>query len=97
MVRTRTDHIILWPSYFDSRNKRSSGRRVPKSLAVEAPSAEDVFKAVKSLGFGATILQDKSYPSKWWEREGCISVEKSVSKTQLIKDVATILKAMKAQ
>ena len=97
MVRTRTDHIILWPSYFDSRNKRSSGRRVPKSLAVESPSAEDIFRAVKSLGLEATILQDKSYPSKWWEREGCVSVEKSQSKTQLIKGVAQKLKAIKTQ
>ena len=97
MVRTRTDHIILWPSYFDSRKKRSNGRRVPKSLAVEKPTVEELFKAVNSLGLEATILADKSYPSNWWEHEGCVSVEKSLSKTDLISKVAPKLKAIKSK
>ncbi len=97
MVRTRADHIILWPSYFDSRKKRSSGRRVPKSLAVEKPTVEELFKAVNSLGLEVTILADKAYPSNWWEHEGCVSVEKSLPKTELISKVATKLKAIKSQ
>ena len=97
MVRTRTDHIILWPSYFDSRKKRSGGRRVPKSLAVEKPTVEEIFKAVKSLGLEAIILEDKAYPSNWWEHEGCVSVEKSLTKTELISKVAPKLKAIKSQ
>ena len=97
MVRTRTDHIILWPSYFDSRRKRSSGRRVSKSLAVEKPTIEELFKAVNSLGLEATILEDKAYPSNWWEHEGCLSVEKTFTKTELISKVAPKLKAIKSQ
>jgi len=97
MVRTRTDHIILWPSYFDSRKKRRSGRRVPKALAVEKPTVEELFKAVSSLGLEAVILEDKAYPSNWWEHEGCVSVEKSLSKTELIGKVAPKLKAIKSQ
>ena len=97
MVRTRTDRIILWPSYFDSRKKRSGGRRVPKSLAVEKPTVEEIFKAVKSLGLEAIILEDKAYPSNWWEHEGCVSVEKSLTKTELISKVAPKLKAIKSQ
>lgn len=97
MVRTRTDHIILWPSYFDSRNKRSSGRRVPKALAIEKPTVQEIFKAVSSLGLDAVILEEKSYPSKWWEHEGCVSVEKSLSKTELINKVAPKLKSIRGQ
>ena len=97
MVRTRTDHIILWPSYFDSRNRRGSGRRVSRALAVEKPTVEDIFKALESLGFEATVHPDKSYPQRWWEHEGCVSVEKTASKAQLIKDVAEKLKAMNSQ
>ncbi|MCK5309430.1 MAG: signal recognition particle protein Srp19 [Thermoplasmata archaeon] len=89
--------MILWPSYFDSRKKRSSGRRVPKSLAVEKPTVEELFKAVNSLGLEVTILADKAYPSNWWEHEGCVSVEKSLPKTELISKVATKLKAIKSQ
>ena len=97
MVRTRTDHIILWPSYFDSRKKRSSGRRVPKSLGVEQPTVEEIFKAVSSLGLAAIILEEKSYPSNWWEHEGCVSVEKSLPKTELINKVAPKLKALRSK
>ena len=97
MVRTRTDHIILWPSYFDSRNKRSSGRRVPKSLAVEKPTVQELFKVITSLGLEAVILEDKAYPSNWQEHEGCVSVEKSLTKTELISKMAPKLKALRNQ
>ena len=97
MVRTRTDHLILWPSYFDSRKKRSSGRRVPKSLAVEKPTVEELFKAVSSLNLEVIILEDKAYPSNWAEHEGCVSVEKSLPKTELISKVAPKLKLLRSK
>ncbi len=95
MVRTRTDHIILWPSYFDIRNRRSSGRRIPRNLAVERPTVQELYKAVNSIGLEAVILEDKSHPRRWWEHEGCLSVEKSITKTELIKQVAPKLKEMR--
>lgn len=95
MVRTRADHIILWPSYFDSRNRRSGGRRVPRSLAVEKPTVEELFRAVSSLGLDAIIIENKAYPGRWWEHEGLISVEKSMKKTELIGKVAQRLKAIR--
>ena len=97
MVRTRTDHIILWPSYFDSRKKRSSGRRVSKALAVEKPTVEELFKAVSSLELEAVILENKAYPSNWAEHEGCVSVEKSLPKTELISKVAPKLKLLRSK
>ena len=97
MVRTRTDHIILWPSYFDSRKKRSSGRRVSKSVAVEKPTVEELFKVVSSLDFEVVILEGKAYPSNWKEHEGCVSVEKSLPKTELISKVAPKLKLLRTK
>ena len=97
MVRTRTDHIILWPSYFDSRKKRSSGRRVPKSVAVEKPTVEELFKAVSSLDLEVIILEEKAYPSNWNEHEGCVSVEKSLPKTELISKVGQKLKIIRTK
>lgn len=92
MVRTRSDHIILWPSYFDSRKSRSEGRRVSKALSIEKPTAEEVHRAVKKLGFSATIDNSKSYPNTWWENEGAVRVEKTISKEELIGQVAAKLK-----
>ena len=97
MVRTRADHLILWPSYFDSTRSRASGRRVPKSLAVQNPTSEEILAAVKAIGLKATLHPDKSYPAFWWEHGGCVSVEKSLAKTELISKVAPRLKQMRAQ
>ncbi|MBA3046589.1 MAG: signal recognition particle protein Srp19 [Candidatus Thermoplasmatota archaeon] len=95
MVRTRTDHIILWPSYFDSTKSRARGRRVPKALAIQNPTSAELLDAVKSLGLEAELNEDKSYPAFWWNREGCVSVEKSLSKTELIGKVAPVLKQLR--
>jgi signal recognition particle subunit SRP19 len=95
MVRTRADHIILWPSYFDASKSRATGRRVPKSLAVQNPTSQELLEAVKAIGLEATLLPDKAYPRSWWGREGCVSVEKTLKKTELIEKVAPKLKHMK--
>jgi signal recognition particle subunit SRP19 len=95
MVRTRTDHIILWPSYFDSTKTRADGRRVPKAKAVQNPTAAELLEAVKSLGLKATILEEKAYPRNWWEWGGCVSVEKSLAKTALIGRTAPKLKQIR--
>ena len=95
MVRTRADHIILWPSYFDSAKSRANGRRVPKFLAVQNPTSEEILAAVKAIGLGGSIKADKSYPRFWWEHGGCVAVEKSLTKTELIGKVAPRLKQMK--
>ncbi len=92
MVRTRSDHIVLWPSYFDSRMSRAEGRRVSKKTSLENPSVEEIHGAVKAMGLEATIKKTKSYPRKWWENEGLVRVEKTMSKTRLINQVAAKLK-----
>ena len=97
MVRTRADHLVLWPSYFDSARSRARGRRVPKSMAVQNPTSEELFAAVKTLGLSAKVHAGKSYPGSWWEKGGCVSVEKSLKKTELIGKVAPRLKQMRQQ
>lgn len=97
MVRTRADHLILWPCYFDAAKSRATGRRVPKSLAVQNPTSEELLAAVRALGLDAELNADKSYPGLWWERGGRISVEKVSCKTELIANVASRLKQMRQQ
>ena len=73
------------------------GRRVPKSTAVQDPTSEELLAAVRALGLDAKLNADKSYPKFWWERGGCVSVEKTSSKTELIGKVAPRLKQMRQQ
>jgi signal recognition particle subunit SRP19 len=95
MVRTRTSHYILWPSYFDQRRTRMKGRRVPKNLAVEKPTFEAISKAVKALGIEAIAIKEKSYPGNWCEKEGMVRVPKSMPKAELIRKVAEKMKELR--
>jgi len=86
--------VILWPSYFDSRVGRDSGRRVPRKDAVEAPTANMLFEAVKTLGLDCVLELEKSYPRYWHRNEGRVLVEPKLKKRELLKQVAAKLKTM---
>ena len=86
--------IVLWPTYFDQRATRGEGRRVPKRDAIEAPSAQMLFEAVKSLGLDCILELEKSYPRFWYRSGGRVLVEPKLGKTDLMDKVASKLKNM---
>ena len=86
--------IVLWPAYFDIKVTRGEGRRVPKRDAVEAPSAQMLFEAVKSMGLDCILELEKSYPRHWFKSGGRVLVEPKLGKTQLMNKVASKLKNM---
>jgi signal recognition particle subunit SRP19 len=86
--------IVLWPSYFDSRVGRDSGRRVPRKDAVEAPTAHMIFDAVKALGLDCVLELEKSFPRYWHRHEGRVLVEHTMKKRELVGRVAAKLKTM---
>jgi signal recognition particle subunit SRP19 len=86
--------IVLWPSYFDSRVGRDSGRRVAKKDAVEAPTAHMLYDAAKSLDLDCILELEKSYPRYWHRHEGRVLVEPSLKKRDLIAKVAAKLKTI---
>lgn len=84
--------IVLWPSYFDSRASRASGRRIPRKDAVEAPSARMLYDAARSLGLDCILELEKSYPRFWFRREGRVLVEPKLKKSELVSKVAAKLR-----
>ncbi|MCJ7489328.1 MAG: signal recognition particle protein Srp19 [Thermoplasmata archaeon] len=84
--------IVLWPSYFDSRVSRGSGRKIPKKDAVEAPSARMLYDAARSLGLDCILELEKSYPRFWYRKEGRVLVEPKLKKSELVSKVALKLK-----
>ena len=52
---------VIWPAYIDSELSRAEGRRVPKDLAVEEPTVEEIAKAVQQIGYDAIVERDKAY------------------------------------
>src|SRR2546428_11998440 len=67
--------IVLYPAYFDLKRTRQEGRRVPKSLAVDGPTAEEIEKAAKALGLSPKVEADRAYPSSHWRKEGRVLVK----------------------
>ena len=86
--------IVLWPTYFDIRSSREDGRRVPRRDAVEGPTAQMLFEAVKSLKLDCILELEKSYPRFWFRNEGRVLVEPKLKKPELMRKVATRLKTM---
>jgi len=86
--------LVLWPSYFDLRVSREAGRRVPRRDAIEGPSANMLFDAVKSLDLDCILELDKSYPRFWHRHEGRVLVEPKLTKKDLVTKVAAKLKTV---
>lgn len=86
--------IVLYPAYFDLRISRADGRRMAKKDAIEGPSAQMLFSAVKSLGLDCILELDKPHPRFWHRAGGRILVEPKLSKTDLMDKVAAKLKTL---
>ncbi|MCS7103426.1 MAG: hypothetical protein NZ992_06060, partial [Candidatus Korarchaeum sp.] len=79
---------VIYPSYFDSKLSRKSGRRVPKGLSVRGPTLQDVINALKSLSIDFEVEKDKKRPSRWYRFEGRVLVDHKGRKEELLKLLA---------
>jgi len=95
MVGRRDGKYVIWPLYFDASLSRREGRRVPKKLAVEKPSIDDILRASRELGLNPIPEKDARHPSRYWEKMGRVLVDKKGSKTILIKKIAKLLNETK--
>jgi len=82
--------LILYPCYFDSALRRTEGRRVPLSLAVEHPSITGIRKALERLGV-TSATEAASHPGHWLQREGRVRVGYQGTKAELLRKVASQL------
>lgn len=78
---------MIWPSYFDIEFSRKEGRKVKKSLAIKNPTIDEIFQAAKKIGLNP-LKEEKSYPKKWWRKEGRIVVDKKGKKVEIIRRIA---------
>ncbi len=86
--------IVLWPSYFDGKLMKKMGRRVPKKLAVNSPTVEELASAAKSIDLKPEVEHSKAFPSTPWIK-GRIFVSKKYSKQETIRKVGAVLKKMR--
>ena len=84
--------VILYPAYFDAAKTRAEGRRVPRDLAVERPTPDQLAAAAKALGLAAEVEVGASHPRAPWAGGGRVKVQKRGTKEALMKVVARRLK-----
>ncbi len=93
----KSDTAVIWPAYFDSTKTRSQGRVVPKTLAVELPTAEEIYDACSELKLAATLEPSKKMPSCWWEAQGRVLITKKGTKRQSLLAISKVLQRRKLQ
>jgi len=83
---------VVYPAYFDAELSRSEGRRVPTDLAVEAPTVDEIAKAVQQIGYDAVVERDVTY-SREFEPRGSVVVTGTAdtAKNDLVQAVAAYL------
>lgn len=87
-----TNYYVIWPQYFNSRLSRGEGRRVPRKIAIESPSIEEIFNACKELGFDAIIEKDKCFPRTPWDKSGRILIKRVDKKSKTLLKICETLR-----
>ena len=86
------EHCVLWTCYFDAGCTRAMGRRIPRKLAVQEVSTEEVERACELLQLSTKTEKDARHPRTWWKTGGRVLVERSMPKQKLLKEVARRIK-----
>jgi signal recognition particle subunit SRP19 len=87
MVSRDDGKIVLWPCYFD-RNEPRPWRRVPKTLAVEAPTAETIARIAAQMHLKPVLEKGAAHPKRWWKAEGRVLIDARGAKTVLLQQIA---------
>ena len=88
------DKWVIWPIYIDATASRKQGRKISGEHAVKNPTADDIVKAAKKLGLNP-VKEEKSYPKRWWRREGRVLVDKKERKMSILVKIAENVKQSK--
>jgi signal recognition particle subunit SRP19 len=88
---------VIWPAYFDADRSRNDGRRVPRGLAIEDPTVDEIAQAVQQVGYDVVIERDKSYPREY-ETRGRVLVKDAddATKSDLLGATAAYIDAIRA-
>ena len=82
--------LVLYPEYFDSKLTKKEGRRVPKNLARESPTPEDIARAAEAADgkLEPKVEAKSAHPRWWWEKRGRVLVRKRYPKQRTLIMVA---------
>jgi len=86
--------IFIYPVYFDVSRSRGQGRRVPRKLAVQTPSINELGQIVSTLGLTAETNLEAKYPRFHWVPSGLLLIKRQedLNKNAVIRKIAVQLK-----
>jgi signal recognition particle subunit SRP19 len=87
---------IIWPVYFDLDRSRVEGRMVPRSLALESPTAEEIYEVCGGLKLSPVLEGKKRMPRATWARPGRVLIRKEGPKLKALKEIAASMKRRRA-
>lgn len=88
---------VIWPAYFDATLSRREGRRIPRSLAVDEPTVDEIATAVQQVGYDSVVERDVAYPRRHWTDSGRVLVQDAddAGKSDLLQAVAAYVTALR--
>ena len=89
--------LVFWPAYFDSEFSWGEGRRVPKKLALRGVKADEVLRAAEDLDLSPLLEPGAAHPKRPWLRTGLVLVDKSGTKTELLKETAQRIRSNRSR
>lgn len=54
--------IVIYPTYLDSKKSLQQGRKIPKELAVENPTAAEIMDVLTATGLNPVLERGKLHP-----------------------------------
>jgi signal recognition particle subunit SRP19 len=82
-ITTKT-WIKIYPSYIDKELKHSEGRKVSNELAIEKPSAHEIYTILKNVFDMDCKAQMNHHPRDWMKRGRVIVAGKQDENSNLI-------------
>ena len=86
--------IVIYPEYFDSKFRRSQGRKVPLNQSVKNPTVDEIYSIIVDSTISCRRSQ-KSYSGNWSSSKGSLQVSYEKSKVSLLHQIGKGLKSLR--
>lgn len=90
------ERIIVWPHNIDCNVSKNFGRKISLKECVSKPKLEEIIKAADNLGL-SPVLENKSYPKRWYSEKGRVAVLKKTGKITTLKLIAEEIKKLRSK
>jgi signal recognition particle subunit SRP19 len=82
---------VIWPAYFDIDRSRAEGRVIPKNLAIESPTAEEIYEVCSGLKKSPVLEDKRRMPGAAWAKPGRVLIKNEGPKLKALKEIAASL------